>query len=270
MFVIECPDEETLAFMEYVAAAPCMEFPIRETVRLRVVRISHGLYDFASNAHTPSAAPGSAMRMLERMHAILGQQTHIDLPGCALIHGVSLRHEGRRIVLFGPKAAGKTTLSLFALQNGFAVEGDEHVIVHHDAPVVEARPRSLRVKTSSLAYVPDLAERIRICPKILNWEGDPIYAFQPALPQTPWRIERGRADVLVCLTPNHGGLSSLKPLTVPAMFERLLPEVALPQDKKAVALAKLHLLATDAVRVELRVGNLNGAMELLKSIAKAC
>ena len=39
---------------------------------------------------------------------------------------------GRRILLVGPKGAGKTTLALCPLQDGYEIEGDENVFVTPD------------------------------------------------------------------------------------------------------------------------------------------
>ena len=83
----------------------------------------------------------------ETLHAELTIISLGDFPNAPLIHAASLRRDGRRILLVGPKGGGKTTLTLHLIRAGYAIEGDENVFVTADGVV--ARPRALRVKQSA-------------------------------------------------------------------------------------------------------------------------
>ena len=71
------------------------------------------------------------------------------------------------MVLVGPKGAGKTTLALRLIAEGYEIEGDENVFVVGDHVV--ARPRALRVKASTIELIPSLVETLRLVPHYREW-----------------------------------------------------------------------------------------------------
>ena len=91
------------------------------------------------------------------------------------------------------------------------VEGDEHVVVREFDLI--ARPRTLRVKASSLTLVPGLADRIRHTPSILDWKSCPNLRRKSGNRREEWRISPMRPKHIIFLEANHGGHTVAKPIT---------------------------------------------------------
>ena len=150
--------------------------------------------------------------MTETLHAELTILSLADFPTAPLIHAASLRRDGRRMLLVGPKGGGKTMLTLHLIRAGYEIEGDENVFVTSDGVV--ARPRALRVKESAASFLPHLAEALSAAGLLPERSG--LAHLQPRSPTGRggvWRIEQGRVDAAVLIRPNHGGFSSLRPVS---------------------------------------------------------
>lgn len=231
-------------------------------IDVRVEAVGESFYDFGP-PHAPK--PGAPPHIIERAHAVLRRLMLEEAPHAPLIHGGSLLANGRRLILCASKGAGKTTLLLKCLSEGMAVEADEHVIVR-DGEVI-ARPRTLRVKAASIRLLPEWEEDILASPSIEDWSGSLIYSVAPQRPQLPWRITPGPAHALVFLEPNHGGLTSVRPLDRMAAFEKLLRNTYLPDTGRGAALARLHGLTRDTRAFLLTVGALERAVWHLRQIS---
>ena len=197
-----------------------------------------------------------------RLHATVFAAVQEEAPGAPLVHGASLVRDGQRLIVIGPKGAGKSTLTLHLLARGFEVEGDEHVVLREKDLV--ARPRRMRVKPGSLPLVPSLAEAVLASPRVDDpLSGGPVYAVDPAISGRPWRIRPGRADHLVFLEPNHGGGSALSAIGRDDAFSCLAEHCLLPAEGRAAATVRLHRLASEAQAWRLAVGDLGEAGSLL-------
>ena len=209
---------------------------------------------------------GSSLHLLGALHPMVLQDTLSGFPSAPLVHGATVRIGGRRLLLVGNKAVGKTTLCLHLLAKGHRVEGDEHLVVLDDG--VMARPRSLRVKPGSFAVVRNLPAAIADTPAVPAWDGTPIHAVSPALFGTPWEIEQGVLDGLVFLEANRGGGSSIAPLSTDRGFRRLMREVVLPRTGIAAASALLRRSLVAVPNFILSVGDLDRAQFHLEVIAR--
>lgn len=258
----DCPGERIAEALAFVRAEPEMAGTDGRIIDVRVQAVGARFYDFGP----PYARkPGAPPHIIERAHAVLRRLMLEEAPRAPLIHGGSLLTNGRRLILCASKGAGKTTLLLKCLSEGMAVEADEHVIVR-DGEVI-ARPRTLRVKEASIRLVPELEEDILAAPSIQDWSGSLIYSVAPQRPQLPWKIAPGPAHALVFLEPNHGGLTSVRPLDRMAAFERLLRNTYLPDAGRGAALARLHVLARDTRAFLLTVGAPERAVWHLRQIS---
>ena len=256
-----CADERLAAKLSYLAATPEMDLTNDAVANVRTFKDDSGFYDFQAPY---GGSPGTTSHLLMRGHVLL-RRILIDEAGSApVVHCASLVVSGKRILVVADKGAGKTTLSLKSLASGLTVEGDEHVAVWDDG--VMARPRSLRVKQGTLRQVPELAGRVVKCPAIEDWNGDRIYSFEPATKEVPWRINRGKANFLVFLTSNHGGLTSCDQISKSKAFDRLLKNVYLPDSGRAAALGRLHTLACQTETIEMRLGCLDTAIAYLRAL----
>lgn len=259
-----CPDAATARALAYVAAEPEMPPPGAPLLEVEVVPAATRFYDFAP---PQPSAPGSPEHLVERAHRLLRDVLVAETPGDPLIHGGSLVLDGRRILVIADKGVGKTTFMLHALAAGIGVEADEHVAVR--AGEVLARPRSLRVKASSVPLAPAVLQpAILAAPTIRDWYGNPIHAFAPALPGRPWCIAPGKADHLVFMEANHGGLTGLGRLDREAAFQRLLDNVFLPETGRGAALARLHRLVGETPCWGMRIGAIGRALWHLRQLAR--
>ena len=190
------------------------------------------------------------------IHAAIFAGIQEEAVGAPLVHCASVVRHGQRMIVVGAKGAGKSTLTLHLLARGFAVEGDEHVILREDELV--ARPRRMRVKPGSLPLVPSLASAVLRSPKLTTPEGC-VYALDPSVAGRPWRIAPGQADRLIFIEPNHGGPSRLSCLGTHDAFGLLAQHCLLPDTRQAAAAARLRRLAFEVPSYRLCLGDLEQA-----------
>ena len=183
-----------------------------------------------------------------------------------LLHAACLRRHGRRVLLVGPKNAGKSTLSLALAAAGYAIEGDENVFITMAGVI--ARPRACRVKESSFEVLPALAPLATEAPKITDYHGRKIYNIPPDLLGEPWHIALGKVDVVVLLHANHCGMSSIRTVTSLALTRALMAETAFPPEGKALGIAAVAALAANAAGYDLSVGALHTAIACIENVVE--
>jgi hypothetical protein len=192
-------------------------------------------------------------RLVERMSA----------EGWALLHGALAEVAGRRLILVGARGAGKTTLALRLLFDGRHVEGDEAVFVR--AGEAMALPRPFHLKADTERHVPELLPMLGRLPKGTAADGRPIEAFDPRRAGFDWRLQIGRVDTTIVITPEHGGATQLRrrsPFeTVRALLDFSLGRAA----SNAVEVAAFSRLAEHG-GWELRLGHVDSAAALLASM----
>jgi hypothetical protein len=259
-----CLDERLADRFEFLAAEPDVHDLPDTFHNVGTASACEDFYDFEAPY---DGQPGTCDHLLNRAHQLLRDLLTAETAGCPVIHGASIVVNGKRILLMAEKGVGKTTLSVKCLAAGFAVEGDEHVVVRSGDVV--ARPRTLRVKQGSISVVPELAQQIQDSPRIAEWNGDLIYSLVPRLAGQPWTIRPGRAHALLFLTANHGGLTSIKFLTANEAFGRLIKTAYLPENGGAAALGRLRVLVSGARCIEMRLGCLETALWHLRQLSDA-
>lgn len=207
----------------------------------------------------------SAKGVTEFLHGHLVLLSLDDFPTTPLIHGASLRRGGNRILFVGPKGAGKTTLTLRLIQEGYEFEGDENVFVTSEG--VLARARSLRVKESTATILPNLTVVLSAAPYYENYLGERIYNVDPRQAGASiWRIEKGRVDAVVILRPNHGGGSFLGPVSSLTLVHEVMRETGLPETERAVAVGAIATVIGKSRGFELSLGDLGGAVGCIKQV----
>ena len=86
---------------------------------------------------------------------------------------------------------------------------------------VLAFPRSFHFKPGIERHAPELAGRLDGLPK-KKMGGEDLTAFDPALFGFDWTITKGPVDLVVWLSPNHGGTTSISELKPFAIIQRIL------------------------------------------------
>ena len=197
--------------------------------------------------------------VLETLHAHLFILSLADHPAAPLVHAASLRRSERRVLLVGPKGGGKTTLALCLLQVGYEMEGDEHVFVT-DAGLI-ARPRGLRVKESSVSIVPGLPEVIADAAFYQDAHGHRIYNLDPRQTgASSWRIEQGGADAVILVNANHGGYSSIRPISSLTLVREVMAECGLTRVDRGKAVSGVAKFIGTAKGFDLSLGEPSGAV----------
>ena len=191
--------------------------------------------------------------LLDFLHKHIFGCSLADRPQATVVHAACLRRNGRQLLLAGAKEAGKSTLTLKLAQAGFEIEGDEHVFVE-DGRVV-ARPRACRVKEAAVAYLPELAEVILGSPSYRNFDGQRIFNVDPHAFGSEWRIEEGTVDCIFALKPNHGGYSSIRPMSPSALVQFLLTETGWREYDRGRAVGDLVKLASNVRGIDLSLGD---------------
>lgn len=203
--------------------------------------------------------------VIESLHAHLIITSLTDHPTAPLIHAALVRRRGCRALLVGPKAGGKTTLTLRLILQGYEAEGDENVFVTVEGLV--ARPRGLRVKELASALVPGLAQVLAGAAYYQDSLGQRIYNLDPRLVgAASWRIEQGRVDAVILLRPNHGGYSSLRPVSSLTLMREVMAECGLSRTDRGQAVSAMAKLVGTAKGFDLSLGDPAGAVACVDKI----
>lgn len=188
-------------------------------------------------------------------------------PTAGLLHAACLRRNGRRILLAGKEAAGKTSLTLRLVRSGYELEGDENVFVENDGVI--ARPRSCRVKQHSLSLFPDIADLIRAAPAYVDDFGLTTYNLDPRAIGGTWRIEKGEVDCVFLLAPNHGGFSSIRRSSPITVAEMLVSELGRRDAGTGASLAAIAKLVSRAKGFDLSLGDHASAIACIEGAIAA-
>lgn len=257
-----CPDADVANDLAFMETKPEIVGAALEVVSIPVFADGDFLRMTLPNG---ALVEGAASHLMSALHAIVYREAFEAIPGAALIHCVTAVHSERpdaRILIVGAPGAGKTTLTLRLLSDGYAIEGDEHFVLGSEISI--ARPRTLRVKAGSLALAPKLAAAIEASPRISFSGGALLYSVSPAISGLPWRIAPGEVESVVFLEANHGGLSRIKPIGGDEALRRLLCETSFPQNGVGPAAARLRTMLVKARRHALLLGDLDRAVGQLR------
>jgi GTPase SAR1 family protein len=209
----------------------------------------------------------SAQSVTGALHAKLMDLSLDEFPAAPIIHAASLRAGGRRVLLVGPKGAGKTVLTLHLIRAGYDVEGDENVFVTPDGVV--PRPRALRVKESSASLLSHLGAALSEAPYYQSSLGPRIYNLDPRRAGASfWRIGRGAVDAVVLVCPKHGGDSSMRPVSSLALVQKVIVESGFPTTERVAAVGAIIKVIGNAKGYELSLGDLGGAVAAIGRVAE--
>ena len=210
---------------------------------------------------------GSSRHLTWEIYRHVFRDIHVSHPTSSLLHAATVLIGGKRLAIVGGKGFGKTTLTMHLLAAGYAVEGDEHLVI--EPQTVVTRPRTLRVKEGSFALVSNLPERILAQPRIELWDGGFVYGVSPRLFGRDWRLERGQLDAIIFVEANHGGRSVAKRMTGQDALERIMPHITFQATAVPMQAARIRQIAMQVPAFSLRLGNLANAEFHLTHIAGA-
>ena len=208
----------------------------------------------------------SVQGVIGALHAKLMNLSLAEFPAAPIVHAASLRRAGRRVLLVGPKGAGKTVLTLHLIRAGYDIEGDENVFV---ADGVVPRIRALRVKESAASVLTHLGAVFDEAPYYQSSLGPRIYNLDPRRAGAPfWRIDRGAVDAVVLVRPNHGGCSSLRPIHSLVLVHGVIAESGFPATGRAAAVGAITKVIGNAKGYALSFGELGGAVASIDRVVQ--
>ena len=204
----------------------------------------------------------NAREALEFLHVHLFASSIEDRPSASVLHAACLRRNGRRLLLAGPKATGKSTLALRLVGAGYEIEGDEHVFVEKSGAI--ARPRACRVREAALSHLVEIADVIAQAPYYSDLMGGRIFNVDPRTLGSTWRIEQGQVDLVIALKPNHGGYSSIRPMQPSTLVQFLMSETGWRETGRGISVANIASLAACAKAFDLSLGDHASAIRCIE------
>lgn len=224
--------------------------------RLEVVREGEGYRireDGRVREHVPDVEAVSRS-VQERVHAL----ALAALDGHALLHAGCATFRGRGVLFAGAGRSGKTTLMTRLLYEGYAVQGDDTVVLRDGRAT--AFPRRFRIRRGTLALVPQLSSRTPPWAVDSPPNGYHVVVVDPAELGFSWRIAPVPVDVVFFLSPAHGSPSRAVPCPRYDMASRLMSQSIAPA---AGARAWIREIATLVGRADchvLELGELDSAV----------
>jgi len=200
------------------------DFPAGETLRYDVEPAAGGafvVFEAGDRLGRVPSAPEARDLVHARFHRRVFERA--SRAGWLRVHGALVEIGGARVLCTGPEGAGKSTLALRLLLDGFTVLGDESVVVRGRDVVAVARP--LHCKPGAEVAVPELAALDPLVPAI-----DGIRIVDPGRLGRPWSLGIASLDHVVVLTTEPGegpvGLVAVPQTQVlPDLVDALFPVV---------------------------------------------
>jgi hypothetical protein len=224
--------------------------------RLDVVREGQGFRireDGRAHDHLPDAET-MERRVQERIQAL----ALADLDGHARLHAGLATSCGQGVLFAGAGRSGKTTLMTRLLYEGFAVQGDDTVVVRDGLAM--AVPRRFRVRRGTLTLVPQLS------PRMPSWavdgpaNGYHIVVLDPVELGFAWRIAPVPVDAVFFLAPVHGSPSRSLPCARYQMARQLMAQSSPPAAGTRALIREIATLVERADCHVLELGELDSAV----------
>ena len=259
---IDCDDPRVAEALKYLPVKAAQNFPI--TNRLNYSVSGEGPYriaekdDFLDSAETADDVLFVIYGRIYRR--ILERLVHSRW---VVLHGGLATVNRCRILLLGHKGSGKTTLSARLLFSGHQVEGDEMVLVRNGQ--VLALPRAFHLKPGIERHAPELAGRLDRLPR-KKMGGVELMAFDPTQFGFDWIITKGPVDLVMWVSPNHGGTTSIGELKPFAMIQRVLESSLGWGEQRDILVAEATRLGAGGGK-ELTLGDPESAVRALEELS---
>jgi hypothetical protein len=192
----------------------------------------------------------AAYAVAARVHAL----ALAAMPDFTKIHAGCASWEGRRFLAVGPPESGKTTLMARLAYEGFAVHGDELVLVKDGQAL--PYPRRFGVRAPTVALIPALAEGRTV--------HDGPLVTDPAQLGFEWVIDRRPIAAVFYLVPNHDGQTHLLPCPKHVMAQRVMSQSTAPRTGTQQWIRDVCDMLDGAFSYTLKLGNLDEAVAVLK------
>jgi hypothetical protein len=255
-FEIRSNSADFMARLGYVAQRAEQDFPLEERCTIDVMWTGeeYRISDASGEAELELSALIALEVLYERMHRrALGRlREHIRIHAASGVtpHGVFL--------IVGPKRAGKTTLALRLIAEGYDITGDELVLLRDGQAV--AFPRKFYVREGSMDLLPNVKALRASAPFVANPTEGRLIAVDPTRFDRPWRISAAPIAAILFIEPNHGARTTIVPCRKVDMVRLVVAECAPPASGRPGWLADLCRAVDHAETVIIRLGELESAV----------
>jgi hypothetical protein len=223
-FDLRTNSEEVFESFRYIVQRSEQDFPVSRHHHYSVTHDERG-YLLVEDG-TVLTQELARFIILENLSKRMHQHAFEALPAYSRIHAASGFAGDRFFIVCGEKYAGKSTLSLRLLYEGFQMVGDELVMLHKTKAVTF--PRKMYIRHDCVDLVPAFQSLADSLPFVSNAHDDKIFAFDPLLISRPWRIRPAPIATFIYIEPNHGGRSRLRSCGKLEMVQRILMQANAP------------------------------------------
>jgi hypothetical protein len=249
---VDC--ERLAAHLDQLLPRAEQRYPISREHRL-VVRRDGDVYRISEDGverWEESDPLSAAYAVGARVHAL----ALAAMPDFTKIHAGCASWDGRRFLAVGPPESGKTTLMARLAYEGFAVHGDELVLVKDGEAL--PYPRRFGVRAPTVALIPALAEgRVEHAGPLVT---------DPAQLGFQWVIDRRPIAAVFYLVPNHDAETRLEPCPKHVMAQRVMSQSTAPRTGAQQWIRDVCDMLDRAFSYTLQIGNLDEAVAILKEV----
>ena len=214
--------------LDEVCSSAVQDYPVSRRHRIEVRGEAGGFRvreDGGDRALQPSPEDAGAT-VLQRIRDLAFEA----LADYTKVHAGSATWHDRRFLVVGEAGAGKSTLMTRLLYEGFAVEGDEMVLLREGRAT--AYPRRFGIRRPTLELVPQLGALV---PGLVGTAEPPgsrgfqILALDPAQLGFTWRIRSGPVDHLFVLDGRHERRTSVAVCPTPVAVRQVMAQSSPPR-----------------------------------------
>jgi hypothetical protein len=219
-----------------------------------------------SSYFTTSDLTSFTQHLLLRVH----ERAFEGFAGCVRIHAGCGEYRGKRFLVVGDSGAGKTTLMVRLLFEGFKVDGDELVLIRGGESF--PFPRRFHVKENSLPLLPQLRNFIgKNSPQIDEVNEKKIYAFSPSEAGFTWEIRKQEIAALFYLESNRACKTEIKSCPKYLMVQKIMPRTFFALSHEHQKIGELCKLVDRTACFSFQLGSLDGAVDQIqKTLDRVC
>jgi hypothetical protein len=256
-YEIRSNSADFIARLGYVAQRAQQAFPLQEHCAIDVMWTGTEFSISGAGDATDADAGVAAQVALQRLHDRMHRHALDRLRDHIRIHAASGMTPRGVVLIVGPKRAGKTTLALRLIAEGYQITGDEMVLLCDGQAV--AFPRKFYVRESSLGLLPNVNALRESSPFVANPQEGRLIAVDPTCFDRPWRIGVAPIATILFIEPNHGGRTTIVPCRKVDMVRRIVTECTPPASGRPGWLGDLCRAVDQAETVTLLLGDLDSA-----------
>ena len=247
---VDC--ERLAAWLDAMLSRATQRYPVSRVHHFAARREDGGyrLFEDGAPAGFERSPESAGYALTARIH----KAALSALPEFTKVHAGCATWQGRRLLAVGPPRAGKTTLMTRLVFEGFAVHGDELVLLRDGAAL--PYPRRFGVREPTVGLIPQLAARAAAGPLVTD----------PAALGFDWVVEPAPVAAVFYLEPNHGGGTLLTPCPKHLMAHRIMAQSTGPSAGKPQWIRDVCAILDSASSHTLVVGGLDEAVAGIKDV----